>query len=60
MKKVANSIRKSYLDFINIRLYKFYFSLQLLGLVKKDRVKRFAISSVKKRYHKLEKLFNST
>ncbi|RIA97873.1 hypothetical protein C1645_813596 [Glomus cerebriforme] len=44
----------AYEYFINIGLYKSYFSLCLLGLIKKNRVKKSAISSVKKGYHKLK------
>ncbi|GES92568.1 hypothetical protein GLOIN_2v1770212 [Rhizophagus clarus] len=54
VEKVANRIEKPYSEFIDIGLYKSRFSLQLLGLAKKDRVKRPAISSVKQGYRKLE------
>ncbi|PKK55561.1 hypothetical protein RhiirC2_802076 [Rhizophagus irregularis] len=40
--------------FIDFDLYKFRFSLHLLGSAKKDRVKRPAISSIKIGYCKLE------
>src|SRR3989440_8780751 len=54
VKKVADRVGKPYSDFIDIRLYKSRFSLRLLGSAKENRVKRPAISSVKKGYHKLE------
>ena len=54
MKKVADRVGKPYSDFIDIGLYKSRFSLRLLGSAKENRVKRPAISSVKKGYHKLE------
>jgi hypothetical protein len=54
VKKVADRIGKLYSDFIDIGLYKSHFSLRLFGLAKEDRIKRPAISSVKKEYHKLE------
>ncbi|GES82553.1 hypothetical protein GLOIN_2v1770212 [Rhizophagus clarus] len=54
VEKVANRVGKPYSEFIDIGLYKSRFSLQLLGLVKEDRVKRPAISSVKQGYRKLE------
>ncbi len=54
MKKVADKIEKSYSDFIDIRLYKSYFSLCLLRSAKKNKVKKSVIFLVKKGYHKLE------
>ena len=54
VKKVADRVGKLYSDFIDIGLYKSRFNLCLLGSAKEDRVKRLAISSVKKGYHKLE------
>ncbi len=54
VKKVADRVEKLYSEFIDLGLYKSRFSLQLLGSVKKDRVKRPAISSVKQGYCKLE------
>jgi hypothetical protein len=54
VKKVANRVGKPYSDFIDIGLYKSHFSLRLLGSAKEDKIKRPAISSVKKGYHKLE------
>uniref|UniRef100_U9UUY1 Uncharacterized protein n=1 Tax=Rhizophagus irregularis (strain DAOM 181602 / DAOM 197198 / MUCL 43194) TaxID=747089 RepID=U9UUY1_RHIID len=48
VKKVADRIRKPYSVFIDIGLYKYRFSLRLLGSAKEDRVKRPAISSPKK------------
>jgi hypothetical protein len=54
VEKVAERVGKSYSEFIDIGLYKSRFSLQLLGSAKKDRVKRPALSSVKKGYCKLE------
>ena len=54
VKKVADRVEKSYSDFIDIVLYKSCFSLCLLRSAKENRVKRLAISSVKKGYHKLE------
>ncbi|CAG8539167.1 40_t:CDS:2, partial [Scutellospora calospora] len=54
VEKVADRVRKPYSEFIDIELYKSHFSLRLLGSTKEDRVKRSAISSVKKRYCKLE------
>ncbi len=54
VKKVANRVRKLYSIFIDFDLYKSHFSLCLLGSVKEDRVKRPAISSIKKGYCKLE------
>ncbi|PKK57159.1 hypothetical protein RhiirC2_798576 [Rhizophagus irregularis] len=44
VEKVANRVRKSYSEFIDIGLYKSRFSLRLLGSAKEDRVKRPAIS----------------
>ncbi|CAG8729128.1 823_t:CDS:1, partial [Racocetra persica] len=37
VEKVANRVGKPYSDFINIELYKFWFSLQLLGSSKENR-----------------------
>ncbi|GBC12170.2 hypothetical protein GLOIN_2v1842826 [Rhizophagus irregularis DAOM 181602=DAOM 197198] len=54
VEKVADKVGKPYSKFIDIGLYKYRFSLRLLGSAKEDRVKRPAISSVKKGYHKLE------
>jgi hypothetical protein len=54
VKKVANRVGKPYSEFIDIRFYKFCFSLRLLELAKKDRAKRPVISSVKEGYCKLE------
>ena len=54
VKKVADRVGKSYSEFIDLELYKSHFSLWLLRSVKKDRVKRPAVSSVKQGYHKLE------
>jgi hypothetical protein len=54
VKKVAERVGKSYSEFIDIGLYKSRFSLRLLGSAKEDRVKRPALSSVKKGYCKLE------
>jgi hypothetical protein len=54
VKKVADKVRKSYSEFIDIGLYKSCFSLQFLGLAKKDRVKRPAIFSVKQGYRKVK------
>src|SRR5437868_7968704 len=54
VEKVADRVGKPYSEFIDIGLYKSRFSLRLLGSAKENRVKRPAISSVKKGYHKLE------
>ncbi|GES83482.1 hypothetical protein GLOIN_2v1770212 [Rhizophagus clarus] len=54
VKKVADRVGKPYSEFIDLGLYKSHFSLQLLGSVKEDRVKRPAVSSVKQEYRKLE------
>ena len=54
VKKVAKRVRKPYSEFIDLGLYKSRFSLRLLRSAKEDRVKRPAISSVKKGYCKLE------
>ncbi|CAG8577663.1 1947_t:CDS:2 [Gigaspora margarita] len=54
VEKVANRVGKPYSEFIDLGLYKSRFSLRLLGSAKGDRVKRPAISSVKKGYHELE------
>src|SRR6266496_5107569 len=54
VKKVADRVGKPYLVFIDFDLYKSHFSLRLLGSAKVDRVKRPAISSIKKGYCKLE------
>ena len=47
VKKVADRVGKLYSEFIDLGLYKSHFSLRLLGSVKKDRVKRPVVSSVK-------------
>ncbi|CAB4413121.1 unnamed protein product [Rhizophagus irregularis] len=54
VKKVADRVGKPYSKFIDLGLYKSRFSLQLLGSVKEDRVKRPAVSSVKQGYCKLK------
>ena len=54
VEKVTDRVGKPYSEFIDIRLYKSHFSLRLLRSTKKDRVKRPAISSVKKGYCELE------
>jgi len=54
VKKVADRVRKPYSEFIDIGLYKSHFSLWLFGSIKKDRIKRPVISSVRKELHKLE------
>ncbi|GBC09778.1 hypothetical protein RclHR1_00910028 [Rhizophagus clarus] len=54
VEKVADRVRKPYSEFINLRLYKSRFSLRLLGSAKEDKVKRPAISSIKKGYCKLK------
>jgi hypothetical protein len=54
VKKVADRVGKPYSVFIDFDLYKSRFSLRLLGSAKEDRVKRPAISSIKKGYCKLE------
>src|SRR5215212_11016699 len=54
VEKVADRVGKPYSEFIDIGLYKSRFSLRLLGSAKEDRVKRPALSSVKKGYCKLE------
>ncbi|RGB37789.1 hypothetical protein C1646_756416 [Rhizophagus diaphanus] len=54
VKKVANRVGKPYSDFIDIGLYKSRFNLRLLGSAKEDRVKRPAISSVKRGYCELK------
>src|SRR3954451_1065714 len=54
VEKVANRVEKPYSEFIDLELYKSRFSLQLLGSAKEDRVKRPAISSVKKGHCKLK------
>ena len=54
VEKVAKRVGKSYSEFIDIGLYKSRFSLRLLGSAKEDRVKRPALSLVKKGYCKLE------
>ncbi len=54
VKKVADRVGKPYSDFIDIGLYKSRFNLRLLGSAKEDRVKRPAISSVKRGYCELK------
>ena len=54
VEKVTDRVGKPYSEFIDIGLYKSRFSLRLLGSAKEDRVKRPAISSVKKGYCELE------
>ena len=54
MKKVADRVGKPYFKFIDLGLYKSRFSLWLLESAKEDRVKRPAISSVKRGYCKLK------
>ncbi|CAG8591328.1 12722_t:CDS:2, partial [Cetraspora pellucida] len=54
VEKVAERVEKLYSKFIDIDLYKSHFSLHLLGSAKEDRVKRPAISLVKKGYCELE------
>ncbi|CAG8522081.1 10038_t:CDS:2, partial [Cetraspora pellucida] len=60
VKKVAERVKKLYLKFIDIDIYKSHFSLHLLELAKKDRVKRPAISSIKKGNRKLEDYLSRT
>jgi len=54
VKKVTDRVKKLYSVFIDFDLYKSHFSLRLLGLIKKDKVKKPAISSIKKGYYKLK------
>ena len=54
VKKVADRVGKPYSDFIDIGLYKSCFNLRLLGSAKEDRVKRPAISLVKRGYCELK------
>jgi len=54
VKKVADKVEKLYSEFINLKLYKLHFSLQLLRSAKENRVKRPAISSIKEGYCKLK------